>query len=66
MNVNLSEMIGKHCHNEIQDMFPYSVLLVRSVMKTCSLHFLNLTPCHHYRSKEYPSAAGYKAEKKAS
>lgn len=34
MNDNLSEMIGKHCHNEIQDKFLYSVLLVKkSIMK---------------------------------
>lgn len=34
MNDNLSEMIGKHCHNEKQDTFPYGVLLVKkSIMK---------------------------------
>lgn len=66
MNDNLSEMIGKHCHNEKQDKFPYGVLLVKkSIMKNYSLYFLKLTPCHHYGSKEYVSVTSYNVEKKA-
>lgn len=29
MNDNLSEMIRKHCHSEMQDKFPYGVLLAK-------------------------------------
>lgn len=29
MNDNLSEMIGKHSHNEMQVKFPYGVFLVK-------------------------------------
>lgn len=67
MNDNLSEMIGKHCHNEMQDEFPYGGVLPkkRRVMKSY-LYILNLTPCYHYRSKEYASVAGYNVETKAS
>lgn len=36
MNDNLSEMIGKHCHNEIQDKFLYGVLLVKKVSRRTS------------------------------
>jgi len=64
MNDNLSEMIGKHCHNEMQDKFLYGVLLVKkSITKNFFLCFLNLTLCHRCGSKEYVSVTGYNAEK---
>lgn len=60
-------MIGKHCHSEMQDKFPYSVLLVKKgVMKNHSLYFLNLIPCHHYGSKEHKSVTDHNVEKKGS
>lgn len=60
-------MIGKHCHSEMQDKFPYGVLLAKKkVMRNYSLHFLNLTPCHHYGCKEHISVTDHNVEKKGS
>lgn len=51
----------------MRDKFPYGVLLVKeNAMKNHSLYFLNLTPCHHYGSKEHISVTGYNVEKKGS
>lgn len=66
MNDNLSEMIGKHRQNEIQDKSLCGVLLVKKrIAKNLFLYFLNLTLCHCCGSKEYVSVTGYNVEKPA-